>query len=100
MLDENASSRRAEGKVAECFRRLHPARGNSGNDGNYRNSARMRRGSRQRRSAEVEHVESGGEYPGEREQQQGHAFEQAEHRDAVSVRRLPFALVCLCYLFM
>src|SRR5437879_3354863 len=46
MLDEDASGRRAEGTVAERFRRLHPARGNAGDDGNYWNSSRMRRSRR------------------------------------------------------
>src|SRR5258708_39509892 len=100
MLDEDASSRRAEGKIAECFRRLHPARGNSGNDGNYRNNARMKCGGRQWRSAEGEHVEGSSEDRDKREQQQSKAFKQAENRDAVSVRRLQFGLMCLCYLFI
>ena len=60
----------------------------------------MRCGRRQWRSAEVEHVEGSSEDRDKREQQQSNAFKQAEQRDAVSVRRLQFALVCLCYLFM
>jgi hypothetical protein len=74
MLYEDAAGGRAEGKVAERFRRFDPASRDPGDRGNHRHNACVRCRRREGRSPEVEHVQGGRHYRYERDKQQGNAF--------------------------